>query len=206
MITNNPKILSYVTHPYVYWDNFFTDDELNLIEKYCIECEFPLDKGIDYSDGVNERDGTPKSIRKSDVKFIHKTKDSTWIFDRLNAITDHINCQFYNYDLTGYGFLQYTEYNKKGDLYGYHTDMVFGDINNPDIILPRKLSFSLILSDPGKFKGGDFEFDIPGNTRIVEQKRGRIIAFPSFVKHQVTPIKSGVRKSIVWWAVGPKFK
>jgi PKHD-type hydroxylase len=86
--------------------------------------------------------------------------------------------------------------------------MIFGDkpiSTNMGLAIPRKLSFSLILSDSSEYKGGEFEFDT-GTADKAEQKRGRVLAFPSFVKHQVTPIKSGTRKSIVWWALGPKFK
>jgi PKHD-type hydroxylase len=82
------------------------------------------------------------------------------------------------------------------------------DVLNKDkpFIMPRKLSFTLVLSDTKTFKGGDLEFDTGGPYVAAEQKRGRIIAFPSFVKHRVTPIKKGVRKSVVWWVLGPKFK
>jgi len=145
-------------------------------------------------------------VRKSQVKFIEKQTNNIWIFDKINIITEHINNHFYNYDLVGYDFLQYTEYNKKGDFYGFHTDMIFGDKVELGMVVPRKLSFSLILSDSSTYNGGDFEIDTGGPIQIAEQKRGRILAFPSFVKHQVTPIKKGVRKSIVWWALGPKFK
>ena len=35
--------------------------------------------------------------------------------------------------------------------------------------------------------------------------RGRIIAFPSFMIHRVTPVVEGIRRSIVVWVTGPKF-
>lgn len=202
MITNTTKVSSYITYPNVYWDNFFTDIELDSIEKYCSEVS-ELETGKVYNAGGGQTDS---EVRKSQVKFIEKQTDNIWIFDKINVITDHINNHFYNYDLIGYDFLQYTEYNKKGDFYGFHTDMIFGDKVEFGMVVPRKLSFSLILSDTSAYKGGDFEIDTGGPIQIAEQKRGRILAFPSFVKHQVTPIKKGVRKSIVWWALGPKFK
>jgi PKHD-type hydroxylase len=202
MITNTTKINGYVTYPYVFWDNFFTDIELDSIEKYCAEInELETGKVYDHKggDAVSE-------VRKSQIKFFNKEENNKWIFEKLNLITEHINGQFFNYDLIGYDYIQYTEYNKKGDFYGFHTDMILGDELEIGMVLPRKLSFSLILSDTSTYKGGDFEVDIGGKIQIAEQKRGRILAFPSFVKHQVTPIKKGIRKSVVWWAVGPKFK
>jgi len=203
MITNTTKVSSYITYPNVYWDNFFTDIELDSIEKYCAEVS-ELETGKVYDNTSSGQ--TDSKVRKSQVKFIEKQTNNIWIFDKINIITEHINNHFYNYDLVGYDFLQYTEYNKKGDFYGFHTDMIFGDKVELGMVVPRKLSFSLILSDSSTYNGGDFEIDTGGPIHIAEQKRGRILAFPSFVKHQVTPIKKGVRKSIVWWALGPKFK
>jgi PKHD-type hydroxylase len=72
--------------------------------------------------------------------------------------------------------------------------------------VPRKLSFSLILSDSSEYEGGDFEILHGSFPDKLEQKRGRILAFPSYIVHRVTPIISGSRRSIVFWALGPKFK
>jgi PKHD-type hydroxylase len=37
-------------------------------------------------------------------------------------------------------------------------------------------------------------------------KKGTVIAFPSFIPHRVTELTSGVRKSLVGWIEGPKFR
>jgi PKHD-type hydroxylase len=76
-----------------------------------------------------------------------------------------------------------------------------------DLLIPRKLSFSLVLSDSADYEGGALEFfTSSAGPSEAEQKRGRVIAFPSYMVHRVTPITKGVRKSIVFWVVGPKFK
>jgi len=209
MITNKPFIVNNVTYPYIFWDGFFSELELNTIEEFCKNTGLGelTNVGVSINGSEAEND-----VRKSEVKFIHSGPDNAWLFDKLNMITTYVNNNFFNYELLGYEGIQYTEYNKKGDKYGWHIDMILGDndfkdsrSNGGGFIIPRKLSFSLILSDSTEFKGGDFEFDI-GSIQKAEQKRGRVIAFPSFIKHQVTPIKSGSRKSIVWWVLGPKFK
>jgi PKHD-type hydroxylase len=38
------------------------------------------------------------------------------------------------------------------------------------------------------------------------QAKGMVILFPSWVIHRVTPVTKGVRKSIVVWVTGPKFR
>ena len=206
-ISNNPEVTNCVLYPYVFWDGFFTDEELDKLEEYFSSEETgKLTPGAVF--GKKGEDAFD-DLRKSDVKFVHINDTNQWLFEKINTISVHINNYFYNFDLTGYSHLQYTEYNKKNDHYNFHTDIMYGeDVLNKDkpFILPRKLSFTLVLSDTNAFKGGDLEFDTGGPYIAAEQKRGRIIAFPSFVKHRVTPIKKGIRKSVVWWVLGPKFK
>jgi len=56
--------------------------------------------------------------------------------------------------------------------------------------------------------GGKFEFDIAGEIISPEgfEKKGSIIAFPSFLKHRVTNVTKGTRNSIVSWIQGPHFR
>ena len=73
----------------------------------------------------------------------------------------------------------------------------------------RKLSITMLLNEPGiDFEGGGFEINNGRESESlkVETKRGRIIAFPSFMIHRVAPVTKGTRKSLVVWVLGPKFK
>ena len=45
----------------------------------------------------------------------------------------------------------------------------------------------------------------PGMKEQLRQK-GTIIIFPSFIRHRVTPVTKGVRKSLVVWVDGPRFR
>jgi predicted 2-oxoglutarate/Fe(II)-dependent dioxygenase YbiX len=66
----------------------------------------------------------------------------------------------------------------------------------------RKLSFSLLLSDPDDFEGGDLVFSsaIPPS-----RVQGTLTVFPSYLVHQVSPVTRGVRDVVVGWAIGPAF-
>jgi len=65
----------------------------------------------------------------------------------------------------------------------------------------------LILNDQDEYQGGDLEFFMDDTEQIrTEQRKGRVIAFPSWMVHRVTPVTQGVRRSLVWWACGPKFR
>lgn len=77
----------------------------------------------------------------------------------------------------------------------------------------RKLSMTLSLSDPKDYKGGNLRFDLGphrGDNRYHTCKeirpKGSIVIFPSHVMHQVTPVTSGTRYSLVAWSLGPPFK
>ena len=48
--------------------------------------------------------------------------------------------------------------------------------------------------------------DEMGNSYFVPRKRGTIVLFDSRTMHRVLKVKKGVRKSIVGWTVGPRWK
>jgi len=89
-----------------------------------------------------------------------------------------------------------------------------GYTDNPNMVNKiRKLSMTINLNKPGEYEGGNLKFDFgphaPGNrfhecTEIRPQ--GSIIIFPSYVYHQVTPVTSGTRYSLVLWTLGQPFK
>jgi PKHD-type hydroxylase len=73
----------------------------------------------------------------------------------------------------------------------------------------RKLTLILLLSESGiDFVGGDLlmNMGMEKNALSVPLHKGRIVAFPSFLIHKVTPVLRGTRKSLVIWVEGPKFK
>ena len=103
--------------------------------------------------------------------------------------------------------IQYTKYNK-GNYYNWHTDSDIRDVFEPDELV-RKLSFTLQLSYDDEYKGGNLEFaDYDDSTyRFTAPKsRGTVIVFDSRIPHRVTPVKSGIRKSLVGWVVGKRWR
>ena len=200
-LTYRVDLASRYTLPFVVQNDLFNEEELTAIETYC--------KLFDLEDGkILNRDGIQEVNAERQCKLkLHKVNpDNGWIFDRLSLAADFINKEFFRFDLTGFDYFQYAEYSRQGDHYNYHADIVFGNKLPPDIPYTRKLSISLVLSDPSEFEGGEFEFLYSSQPTLAEQKRGSFIAFPSWMVHRVTPVTKGVRKSLVFWVVGPKFK
>ena len=81
------------------------------------------------------------------------------------------------------------------------------DFVNENVELVRKLSFVVQLSDPDDYEGGNLQLlDEHGGSYIAPRQRGTVILFDSRTMHRVQKVKSGIRKSIVGWTVGPRWK
>ena len=154
-----------------------------------------------------------------------------WIAGWLWHYVQKANKTNFLYDLSHIdgGSLQYARY-AEGEFYGWHNDSsievhykpTFEEVSSGGIInndkfhndklnqkheLIRKLSFSLQLSDPDDYEGGNVQLlDDNNKIYVAPRQRGSIILFDSRTKHRVLKVTKGVRKSIVGWVVGPRWK
>mgnify|MGYP003351822367 FL=1 len=66
---------------------------------------------------------------------------------------------------------------------------------------------SVLLLNDG-FEGGLFQINkgLESKPETIEMIKGRLLLFPSFIIHRVTPVTKGIRKSLVTWVEGPRFK
>jgi PKHD-type hydroxylase len=107
----------------------------------------------------------------------------------------------WNFILGSQSFTQIGRY--KGSDNGHYDWHV--DIYPPKDGFQRKLSISILLSDPSDFEGGELQFkDYEGEKVLTKQ--GSIVVFPSFIEHRVAPVTKGVRCSAVAWVSGPAFR
>lgn len=124
-----------------------------------------------------------------------------WIYATLAPVIQRVNAEHFNFDITHIMPLQFTRYDADANgHYNAHLDLGKSAPN-------RKLSFSVQLSDPFHHEGGVLQF--PYNRTAPEQApraRGKIIFFPSYMLHEVTPVTKGVRYSLVGWVAGPLFR
>ena len=97
-------------------------------------------------------------------------------------------------------FAQYTEY-PEGGFYDWHVD---NDVNCQHEPPVRKISMTCLLSHESEFEGGDLELMREG--KIAKIKQGHAIFFASFIRHRVTPVIRGTRKSLVMWFGGPPLR
>lgn len=150
---------------------------------------------------------------------------SQWIGGFLWHYVERANRENFLYDLRCIDgeSIQYTKY-EKGQFYGWHNDAGLAnqykpvavgnrieglaqDYLNERLEMVRKLSFVLQLSNPDDYEGGNFQLlDENGKSYFAPRKRGTMVLFDSRTQHRVLKVKSGVRKSLVGWVVGPRWK
>ena len=169
-----------------------------------------LNEASVYNYGNKSGREDPK-IRKTSVHFI-KGKDNN-----INELAWHFlreaNRIQFNYELTFFQAIQFAEY-KDGGFYEWHQDASGIDPENET----RKLSLTLVLSNPDTFEGGELQFYNGGRPledmgEITAEQvtndikaQGSVIVFDSRDFHRVTPVVKGIRHSVVCWCVGPNFK
>ena len=97
---------------------------------------------------------------------------------------------------------QYTRYVTGGDHYRQHCDCAFrSDLG----CTMRKISGSILLSDPNDTRGGTFRF-AQGIDAVPPLTQGELVLFASFLPHSVSPILKGTRESLVFWIEGPDYR
>ena len=191
--------------PFFVLDDVFSAEELDEIDRYCRAggTEKAL---VSQSRGVLVADD---KLRKSDIRHHNVSAENHWIFQRVLETFEQANRDAYNFELDGFNTFQYSEYRNEGAHYEYHMDLSFAS-SSERAVIGRKLSLSVMLGDQSEFTGGAFEMVIDSQTMEkplnVPHRKGRFVFFPSFVLHRVAPVTSGTRRSLVFWALGPKFR
>lgn len=154
-------------------------------------------------DGVVDKD-----VRRSKIRFIHDSQIRMAICDYVNTINaDTLGLDMYPFQAE----LQYAEYTAEDRGYfDWHADTnpFKIDTHNPELVLAkqRKWSASLLLNSQGEdYEGGEFEC-LGYNINPKEYKRGSFILFPSLIQHRVKPVTKGVRKVLVCFFHGPRWR
>lgn len=85
----------------------------------------------------------------------------------------------------------------EGDAYGLHIDNPV--MGKGDARLRTDLSFTLFLSPPESYDGGELEIETVFKTESVKLPAGSMVIYPSTELHRVTPVTSGERFVFVGW-------
>ncbi len=191
--------------PIICIDNGFTMDEINMFLEQMKDINASaalVGEPPEKEENIDERIEDAWSIRKSNVYFLNVySQKYKWIYDKLSDYVNYINNINYKKCLYGIEPLQYTEYDSEYlGFYGQHKDDEYNTLRP----IKRTLSFSVQLTDPKEFEGGDLIIYDGIKKTVANKQVGSITFFDSLMPHEVTPITSGFRKSLVGWVLGPR--
>ncbi|MDA9973268.1 2OG-Fe(II) oxygenase [Alphaproteobacteria bacterium] len=138
------------------------------------------------------------NVRKSKICWLSEN----WIKNLLWEHILRVNNKSFKIDVENKSEVQFTEYSfADNGHYDWHHDVNW----NGQTDIDRKISMTVQLSNENEYDGGDFEFE-ELETNANFKLKGTIIIFPSYLRHRVTPVTSGVRKSLVAWFSGPQWR
>ncbi len=146
-----------------------------------------------------------ENLRKSEIAWLKPASGPAWLFDKVRQCVNELNANWFGYALIGLEDVQFTKYAYKKDgspdFYASHTDtqaLPGGTV--------RKLSFTVQLSEPESYEGGEvLLYNTLADNMTLSRNVGSISFFPSYTIHEVLPVTRGTRFSLVGWAHGPAF-
>lgn len=152
--------------------------------------------------GVFGNSNVASDIRRSNVAWITPDKCPQDLAKFFQDVFLDVNQKHFEFNITGCESFQVTIYEESyAGTYNWHIDTCLVPENDV-----RKISMSLLLTDPSEFEGGKLLLNNQGNIVVAEERFGGAIFFPSWMPHCVTPVTKGTRKTLVIWCHGPKFK
>ena len=170
------------------------------------QCQMVIDKGLSLK---KEAAGVGMGTSKSGVDTKKRITTISWIpFKEMLPMYKDIEATMLKANNNHFGFegmrltepAQFTHY-LTGGFYDWHMD---NDVQGKHQQPVRKISMTLLLSDPSTFEGGELEIMAKGKT--AKLKQGQAMFFASWLQHRVKPVTKGERYSLVMWFGGPSFK
>lgn len=189
-----------ITDPqnYYWYQNGFSKEELEKV--YYGVSQLPFSEATVFG---NDNPEVIKKIRSSSVKWIPKTDEWMWLYEKLLDMASTANREVWKFNLiSAPELIQYTEYyDTAGGHYDWHQDI------GPGIGSSRKVSLTVQLSDPTEYDGGDLQLWRGGDDVVTAEKgAGVVFIFPSYLMHRVTQVTRGTRRSFVLWVGGDHYR
>ena len=183
---------SHVTNPYYTFPKLLSEEQCDLVLKWA--------EGVELSDGVvmtSEDNPEVTELRVSRTAWL-PVEGFEWLYDLVFQSCCLTN--YWEYEIRGFDeHMQFTEYDatESPAYYGWHSDI--GPSHNH-----RKISMTIALNSGDEYTGGQLQINHAEEPDL--STKGSAAMFPSFTRHQITPVTSGIRRSLVVWVSGPKLK
>ena len=162
-----------------------SEDNLSLITSELMKCP-------DWIDGAKSARGSTKKIKRN-IQLSPKTdaykKLNRSISDLLMNETSVLSPYIYPKKIINLLFSR----TSTGMYYGKHLDISHTPEGR------RDYSFTLFLSNPADYRGGELILDIPPEQKAVKLDAGSIIIYPTKYMHEVKEVTEGERMVCVGW-------
>lgn len=181
-------------------DNAFPREAIAFLNRYADARAGVAEKGgVVLSDAKHAR---VAEVRRSDVVWLDRTPETAPIYELIAGFVQHANSRVFKLDIENFTEpFQIATYRAEAQgFYGWHVDIGAGRLAN------RKLSLVAPLTDPAEYEGGEFQVFHDHEPTPIPMPLGRILAFPSYILHRVTPVTKGVRRTLAVWVSGPPFR
>ena len=170
--------------------NAVSDKDIDKI--IALKSKYKLETGKTYNGNT--------TARKSELIYFDPDYE-LWVFNILGSIGEWGN-EVFKFDIDRVETAQYTEYDEAyNGTYDWHIDS-FPIHTDPQ----RKISITVQLSDSKDYEGGDFILETHPTSEYDIRQKGTAIVFPSYLRHMITPVTKGNRKSLVSWIQGKEFR
>ena len=143
--------------------------------------------------GPYKDDNIDTNVRKSNQVFYPYYKKFPFLLKKMSKLlNEYIFVKGFDLDFEKSHF-QFTEYHPDGH-FSWHKDVEGSKITDYN----RYCSLVIQLND--QYEEGDLQIkDIKNETLTIEKGIGNLILFLSNIEHRVTPVKSGIRYTLVNW-------
>lgn len=182
----------------------FTEREIDILKQYVEKRkDLIMDASVFYDNAkgdVNQEVNNDQ--RKGKTLHLHITESKrvpNIVQSRISPLAYEIAERDYAH---GIPEVQYAIYDV-GDFFDIHRDVI-----RPDAPEIRCMTTVVNLTDGDQYEGGDLLLYVNGPDEDpikLDRKKGSSITFPAFILHEVTPITSGHRVTLVSWIYGTPY-
>ena len=168
------------------------EHRLDLFLEEEVEQIIELGDALVLSEGKIKDDKVNHSIRNSKIAWLHPGPSTWWLFDRAIMVFKS------GLPFSTLQSMQYSlYYGTDKSHYTWHRD-----IGGNDPIQKARINVAVLqLSSPSEYKGGVLQIKHEDTIIDVMKTKGMVTTFPIQLEHKVTPVTSGVRKTLIMWGL-----
>ncbi len=187
----------------VYHGQHFNDEECDRIVASAIDSEW-REGGVGGHDEGSAEGSVVGKVRSCLEQRLPIDQRTGAPLNKISLEISGVNSNGWRFELSGFVaddmpyLMRYPD--SMQSHYDWHVDM------GRSFAASRKLAFTLQLSNPEDYEGGDLEFHNVEIDLKSLRKKGTLAIFPTYWLHRVSPVTKGTRDAVVGWVHGASFR